>query len=171
MSFMPFNLLGLIPDILMGRNPKDALLGNALAVTGTLAAPGLLNPAGVATPGYMVAEQAAAPVVNMSTPAGLLDKANYAMGNTFSPGGTGAKMLDVANKMAKPVEAGMKAATMFQKEPYQLPPPPSIVPPTASPTLGQLVQGNQQAELQRQQEEMQRRMLQRQRIGMMGGRY
>lgn len=121
MSFMPFNLLGLIPDILMGRNPKDALLGNALAVTGTLAAPGLLNPAGVATPGYMVAEQAAAPVVNMSTPAGLLDKANYAMGNTFSPGGTGAKMLDVANKMAKPVEAGMKAATMFQKEPYQLP--------------------------------------------------
>lgn len=61
-----FNLFGALPDILMGRRPKDALIGNSVAVASALAAPNVggmfsqapatMTPAliesAVQTPGY-----------------------------------------------------------------------------------------------------------------------
>lgn len=174
MSFLPFNLLGAVPDILMGRKPLDALLGNAAAVTTTLAAPGLLG-AGGATPGIspgataatQAAEQLPAQVINRSTQAGLLDKANYMTGNAFSQGG----LLSDAQRVAKPAMTAYQVASDLQPEPEPMPVAPAPNFGGGNAVLQNLTTSQQQLDMQRQQMEMERRMQQRARIARMGGGY
>jgi len=77
-------------------------------------------------------------------------------------------LLGSAGNMVKPVGQAMQTAQMFQPKERQLPQAPQILPPTASPTLSQLVGQNQQTDMERMKQEMERRALQRQRILQMG---
>jgi hypothetical protein len=141
--------------------------GLAAAETASAAAPtaaGLLSSA----PEGAMATQAAAPITEMSSNAGLTDKANYALGNTFSQGGTGANAVNAFNTYSKPVGAVMSAVQSTAPQHNQMPTPSPIMPPTANPTLGQLVQSNNQQDYQRMQDEQARREQQRQRIAMIG---
>lgn len=149
-----------------GASALPGLLGSATAPT---ASSGLLGATGENSLGYLApemtgtaAEQAAAPVVNMSTPAGMFDKMNYQSGGLLG------NAMDTAGKYAKPMSAAINVS-------QQLTPPtqpihaPQIMQPTSSPTLSQLVQQNGQNDQMQQQQEMQRRMAMRQRIRNMGG--
>jgi hypothetical protein len=141
--------------------------GLAAAETASAAAPtaaGLLSSA----PEGAMATQAAAPITEMSSNAGLLDKANYALGNTFSQGGAGSNAVNAFNTYAKPVGSVMSAVQSTAPQHNQMPTPSPIMPPTANPTLGQLVQSNNQQDYQRMQDEQARREQQRQRIAMIG---
>lgn len=114
----------------------------------------------------IAAEQAAAPVANMSTQAGMFDKLNYQTGGLLGQG------TDAYSKYSKPVGAAMKGASMAQDMAGQnqpLPPPPPIVPPTASPALSQIASGNYQNMLAQQEQERKRREMHRMRIKRMGG--
>mgnify|MGYP000889356846 CR=1 FL=1 len=162
MSFMPFNLLGTIPDVLMGRKPLDALLGNTAAVTGTLAAgPGLLgnNPL---TQQNMREEQESG-----LGPFGTIGWGGATTGVQGMLNNSGG-LLGIIDKLERPVDTAMKAADMVKPEDQPLPPPPSILPPTSSPTLGQIVQSNNDTWMKQLEMEQARRDARRKRIGLMG---
>lgn len=167
MAFLPFNLLGALPDILMGRDPKEALFGNAASVTGALAMPGLLNAgAAPATQQGMLAAQESG-----IGPLGTMGWKGATTGMQGAMNGMGG-LLGSAEKIAKPVGIAMDTARMFQPdEPMQMPPPPPMLPPTTSPTLGQIVQGNMENSMAQQQMDERKRNMRKQRIGLIGGGY
>lgn len=136
---------------LLGVNPAAAAPGfNASGFLGS-------SPAVQASQGLLGAApltQSAAPVVDMGASAGLLDKANFATGNAFSPGG----LVEKANQVAKPVGTAMSVANMFT------PPPEQPTPITPSPFTQQnqtgpqaglqnVVAGTQQMDFQQQQKD------------------
>lgn len=170
MSFMPFNLLGTIPDVLMGRKPLDALLGNTAAVTGTLAAgPGLLGSGG-ATAGIVPGGQQAAMLSAQESGGGLLGNMGWQGATTGVQGALNSAggMMGAVDKVGKPISTAMQAADMVKPEDQPLPPPPSILPPTSSPTLGQIVQINNDTWMKQLEMEQARRDARRKRIGLMG---
>ena len=158
---------------------KGALIGGGLGAAGG----GLLGgfggapvaPAVEASQGLLGAApltQAAAPVVDMGSSAGLLDKANFATGNAFSPGG----LLEKANQVAKPVGTAMNVANMFT------PPPEQPTPITPSPFtqqnqtgpqagLAQIAGQGQQMDFQQQQMDAMERERRKRQIAGIGGMY
>ncbi len=77
-------------------------------------------------------------------------------------------LLGTIDKLVRPVDTAMKAADMVKPEDQPLPPPPSILPPTSSPTLGQIVQSNNDTWMKQLEMEQARRDARRKRIGLMG---
>lgn len=78
-------------------------------------------------------------------------------------------LLGTANDIAKPASTAMQAASMFKPEEQPPIQAPQIIPPTASPALGQIVQNNQQAIMNQQQLDAQKRDMRKRRIGLIGG--
>lgn len=144
-----FNLFGAIPDILMGRKPKDALLGNTAAVSSALAggnffqglqgAPGATNPAliesAMQTPGY--GQSSASPM--------------SAMG-----------LLGDIGKFASPIGQAAQAAGSVQGllGGQQQPAPMPVQLGATGDPIGQLLNSQQQEDMMRKQimEKLQRRM-------------
>jgi hypothetical protein len=151
-----------LPGLLGAGGATAGTVAGQTAATAATAAPqaGLL--------GQVAAEQAAAPVVNMSTQAGLLDKANYAMGNPLSQGG----WLDTAGKFAKTALPIMTAveATRPPEQPMMQSPVVQQRPASGPEGLSQVVQAKKENIMQSRDAAMQRRMAQRARLQrMMGG--
>lgn len=148
----------------------EALAAAAPAVTG-----GVLGaaPAVTASQGLLGAApltQAAAPVAEMGSSAGLLDKANFATGNAFSPGG----FMEGANKVAKPIGTAMDTAKMFQQPPKQempIAPPPMIqqAPQNGPQGLAQLAGQNQQMSFNQQRNDLLADEKRKKQIAAMGG--
>lgn len=160
---------------MFGVNPATAGLGVNPATAGVgFNAGGFLNsvsPAVEASQGLLGAPLSqAAPVIEKGTQAGLLDKANYSLGNPMSPGG----LLDKANEFSKPIGTAMNAASMFQPPPKEemplIQPPPMPQPmQSGQQGLSQLAGQNQQMDFMRQQEDMKKRAEQKARIARIGG--
>lgn len=174
-----FNLFGAIPDILRGRKPLESLLGNAAAVTAAIAAPellaggnsgfGLLGGSPV-TPD-LLAEQAAAPVVDMGTQAGFGDVMNYHSGGLLGRAGD---TLNQANNAVKPFATAMNAAgtakSMFgQNQPAMLPAQPPQMR-SVPLDLTSLLQHGEQLQQYDQQDQLRKRALMQQYINSIGGR-
>ena len=147
---------------LMTTAPAGSIASGLASTAPTETAAGLLPSA----PASAIAPHAS--ITEMSSNAGLMDKANYALGNTFSQGGAGANAVNAFTKYAAPVSAVMNAVQSTAPQHNQMPTPSPIMPPTANPALGQLVQSNNQQDYQRMQDEQARREQQRQRIAMIG---
>lgn len=163
-----------------------AALGAGAAGTGLLAAEGAAaggsllgaTPVAEGAAGLLGTTQAAAPVVDLSSSAGLLDKANFATGNMASTGGLLDKAggyLDTANKVAKPIQTGMQVANMFTPPPkpeIPIPVTPMAQPQTYGPqALSQLAGQNQQNDMLQQQSDMMKREQRKQMIARIGGGY
>jgi hypothetical protein len=144
LASLPKNLFGAVPDIAAGANPVSALAGNTAAVTSALG-----NPMGAATPGFsgVAAEQAAAPIVDMSTSAGLFDKANFATNG----------WLDKGMQAAKPVGQAMQVANSMRPEEQPMMPSPLPSPPPASPAFSGVVQNRNNIAMNRADEAMKRK--------------
>jgi hypothetical protein len=140
-----FNLFGALPDILMGRKPLDALLGNAATVAAMFAAPQILGTSGLlgaadagttaasglegmgfSAPAVTGVEQAAAPVIDYSTQAGLGDTLNYNTGGLL---GKAADYGNTASQYAKPAMTAMNAASMAKNMFGSTPQPQMTQPP------------------------------------------
>lgn len=143
--------------------------GGLLAGAPGLSAAAAAEAAGGA--GGLLGTQAAAPVMDMGSSAGLLDKANYATGNAFSPGG----LVEGVNKVAKPVGTAMNVANMFQQPPKQempiMPAPMPQVPQTGPQGLAQLAGQNQAMSFQQTQKDALDREKRKKQIAGIGGMY
>lgn len=167
----------------VGGAVMPGLLGGGAAAGGATAgiAPGataateaglLGAETGINSMGYLApemsgiaAEQAAAPVANMSTQAGMFDKMNYQSGGLLG------RTTDTMNKLQKPLGVAATATTlaknmMPQDQPMQ---PSPIAPPTASPNLSQLAGQSDQLAQQRQQQDYEQRKRRQDMIRRMGG--
>jgi hypothetical protein len=110
-----FNLLGALPDILMGRKPIDALKGNALAVAGTAAA----------APTGLLGAPGAPPMA--TPPAGLLSSA-----------------MEYAKPIGQAMQVGMQAKGLFDGQQQQMGPSP-IAPQMPNNNLGAIASQGQQS--------------------------
>lgn len=162
---------------------KGALIGGALGAGGA-ALPGLLGAGGATAgiaPGATAATGAADMLAAQEAGAGLLGTGNLGWGGATTgiqgginsalgaeTGATAGGLLGNADKIAKPVGTAVQAANMFTPPERPMPPPPHIVPPTASPSLSNLVQDTYQNQMKQRELEMQRRLAQKQRIAQMG---
>lgn len=126
-----YDLFGAIPDIFMGRNPIDALKGNALAVGGALFGAPMLGAAGATGAGAAAAGEVGAA-------SGAAGAANSAPG-----------LLSMIGQYAKPIGAAASAASSVkglldpQHMPIQTPMPMQQM--GGAQTLAQLAGQNQQS--------------------------
>ncbi len=166
----------LIPALLGGgvgalTNKKDplkgALLGAGLGGIGGAAMPGLL---GAGTAGIAPGGQQAAMLAAQEGGGGLLGNMGWQGATTGVQGAlnNAGGVMGAMDKFGKPVSTAMQAAEMVKPEDEPLPPPPSIVPPTASPTLGQIVQSDNDTWLKQMEMEQAKRDARRKRIGLIG---
>lgn len=149
---------GAVPDMLMGKDPKKAILDNmkmaAMVGTGMAAAPAIMG-AQVAGDAFM--------------PAGLgTGGANAPVGLPgLTPSGS-AGLLGDAGKYAKPAMEGMNALRGLMGGDTPMPPPPSL--PSGQLDLSSILQANQMQMQGADEEEKRRReQLQQYTINMMGG--
>ena len=160
---------GTIPDILMGKDPKEAFLDNlkaAAVIAAPMAAPGLLGAAGGATAGFggsaagtqagmLAAQEAGLGATSLGwggATTGVQGGLNSVLGADM--GAKAGGLLSTANSMQQPVGIAMQAADAVKPEPEQLPPPPVPQMPNyggASQTLAQIAQQPQQMAMQQQQ--------------------
>lgn len=150
---------------LLGGGAAAGTTGTAAGAAGTAAGTeaGLLGTeTGINSMGYLapemtgtVAEQAAAPVVNMNTQAGMFDTMNHQTGGLLG------RTTDTMSKLQKPLGTAATATTlaknlMPQDQPMQ---PSPIAPPTATGPQGlqQLAGQNDQLNQQRQQSDYEQR--------------
>lgn len=142
---------GIVPDILMGKKPEDAIRDNVIGVTGTLTGAGLLGQAGTAANGAA----SAVPAATTATPA---------VPTAAQQGGLLGAMSSYA-KQAQPImqagSTGMQVANMANQQPKIQQPPIAPIGSGGANQMTSLYQGNQQAYLtpiqQAQAARMQRR--------------
>lgn len=142
---------GAIPDMLMGKDPKKAILDNmkmaAMVGTGMMAAPAMAGAAGgsAATPGLLGGGASA--------------------GAAASPGLLGT--MKTAAGYAEPIGTALSAAQSSGAfgGGEEVPPPPQLTPQTGGQTLQGLLANVQQSQQAQQAEEMARRKQRRQAFG------
>lgn len=165
---------GTIPDILMGKKPKDALLDNlkaaAVVGTGMAFAPGLLG-AGAAgsAPGALFNAAADSQLANAAMGADALGGYGGAVSTPTLVNGSSPGLLDTVSSYAKPVGQAAQAANAIggllgpQKQPMQV--SPVMQNSGGSQSLASLANMNEQAQLAQLQSDMQRRARRQQLIG------
>ena len=146
MSFLDFlGPLGMIPDILRGKDPKRALLENTAAVAAPMAFGN--------TPGFFGNSAATNPALIESA----VGSSGYGASSASQPG-----LLGTISQYAKPIGQAASAANSVQGllgGQQQPPPMPAQLGATGDP-IGQLLNSQQQEEMMRKQimEKLQRRM-------------
>lgn len=171
---LPMLIGGGIGAITNKRDPlKGALTGAAMGGIGSMALPAMMGTSvGAATAGIIPGSEQAAMLAAQESGSGLLGNMGWKGATTGLQGAVNnaGGWMGAAEKIGRPVSTAMNAAQMFSpgEQPNYAPPPPSIMPPTASPNLNQIVQGNEANWQNQLAYEQQKRDERRKRIGLLG---
>lgn len=166
---------GALPGLLGAGGATAGVAPGATAATEAAGGVGLLGAeTGLNAAGYLapemtgtIAEQAAAPVIDMSSKAGMFDTLNFQSGGLL---GKGVDAFNTANKIAQPVGKAMDVAQQMRGDDIPPPPPPQL--PAQKMDLSGLLQFGQQQQAYDAQEAERRKQLMRLysgNIGNMGG--